>query len=366
MILNACTQECRRHKGRSGRSGRSRAVFIALAAVALLCPGDGFAVKKEKVAEISGAPRLWRDPGNIARKDLYWGIGSREGMPEPPFQFVKESFKGANPKVDVTDAHGVKWSVKFESLQKNRNEVHAEPVATRIVWALGFTVEEEYFIPSGTIRGVTELKRARHSLGHDGSFKNARFKRQPREGKKWDVYWHWNHNPFAGTRELSGLKILMALLGNWDTKTVNNAVLEQRGADGKVEDWYMVSDLGTAFGKMGTWPWKRTMWILEDYRTDRGRTRVKNGVLSLHYRGRSKIGKVPLEHARWFARLLAQLSQDQIKRALEAGGGSPAETAGFSAELKSRIDQFLDAARKEEATAARSPQSLAPAASAVF
>ena len=30
--------------------------------------------------------------------------------------------------------------------------------------------------------------------------------------------WAWNDNPFLGSRELQGLKILIMLLSNWDTK----------------------------------------------------------------------------------------------------------------------------------------------------
>src|SRR5262245_51265327 len=38
----------------------------------------------------TGTPIMWRDPGDIASKNLIYGIGSPEGMPKPPFQFKEE------------------------------------------------------------------------------------------------------------------------------------------------------------------------------------------------------------------------------------------------------------------------------------
>jgi len=33
-------------------------------------------------------------------------------------------------------------------------------------------------------------------------------------GKRWD----WSKNPFKGTRELNGLKVMMVLLNNWNLR----------------------------------------------------------------------------------------------------------------------------------------------------
>jgi hypothetical protein len=117
--------------------------------------------KKEKNAKAPstapttiGKPVLWEDREDISRLDLYYGIGSEEEMPKPPFQFKEEDMTGTNPKIKVIDANGVKWNIKFDE------EVHAEIAASRIVWACGYMVEESYFVPSGQVRGVTKLSRA--------------------------------------------------------------------------------------------------------------------------------------------------------------------------------------------------------------
>src|SRR5262249_21534408 len=79
-----------------------------------------------------GTPALWEDRGEISSLNLFWGIGSEEEMPKPPFQFDKEDVTGTNPKIKVIDANGVKWNFKFDE------EVHAEVASSRIVWACGY------------------------------------------------------------------------------------------------------------------------------------------------------------------------------------------------------------------------------------
>jgi hypothetical protein len=330
-----------------------RFLVTVLSATLLLCPGVTFGEKnnqekkketqQEKKTVTPGAiPKLWRDPGNISEKDLYWGLGSPEGAPKPPFKFVKENLEGSNPKVDVTDANGTKWAVKFEPKNKEVNEVHSEVAASRIVGAFGYVADEMYLVPSGVIEGTSGLKRAKDSIGPDGSFKNARFKKHLK-GEKIEFRWNWNKNPFSGTRELSGLKILMIVLGNWDTKTVNNAVLETPGENRQTEAWYYVADLGTAFGKVGKWPRKRTMWILEDYQKERLIEKIERDIVHFHYTGRSSISKIPLEHVRWFAGLLSQLSQDQVRKALEASGATPQQVEAFSAKFMEKIRELQSA-----------------------
>src|ERR1043165_3608899 len=80
---------------------------------------------------------LWRDPGAIKDKDLRWGAGGPERAPKPPFTFVAENLSGTKAKIDVKDAAGVAWSVRFAGTRPEDNEVHAEIASCRIVWALG-------------------------------------------------------------------------------------------------------------------------------------------------------------------------------------------------------------------------------------
>jgi len=115
--------------------------------------------KKSKAEPIAPTqketPALWEDRGDTSRLNLVLGIGSEAGKPKPPFKFDKEDLTGANPKIKVIDANGVKWNFKFDE------EAHSEVAASRIAWACGYMVEESYFLPSGKVSGVTGLGRAR-------------------------------------------------------------------------------------------------------------------------------------------------------------------------------------------------------------
>src|SRR5262249_24234522 len=163
----------------------------------------------------TGSPVIWHDPGDVARLDFVGGVGGRDDAPKQPFTFEEENLRGSNPKVSVKDAKGVKWSVKFGP------EVNAETFATRIVWATGYFVEPDYFVPQGRIEEVGPLTRAKHAIKADGTFANARFEMHREKGVKMfdgERSWSWLENPFVGTKELNGLKIVMMLVSNWDNK----------------------------------------------------------------------------------------------------------------------------------------------------
>src|SRR5207244_3210007 len=67
--------------------------------------------------------------------------------------------------------------------------------------------------------------------------------------------WSWYENPFTGTREFNGLKVMMALLNTWDLKQINN---------GSVGGQYAVADLGASFGRTGN-SFTRSKGVMNDY-----------------------------------------------------------------------------------------------------
>jgi hypothetical protein len=295
--------------------------------------------------ESSARAVLWRDPGAIAAKDLSWGPGSPESAPRAPFTFVSEDTGGTKPKIEVTDANGVLWNVKFAGTSKGSNEVHSEIAATRLAWALGYFVEELYFVRGGTIENVPALERAARAVAPDGTFGLARFERRHADIERTGRGWSIHNNPFKGTKELSGLHILIALLNNWDVRSANTNVLRTRGPDGQLEDRFIVSDFGATFGRMGrpaVFPsWNR--WSLEDYQRESFITKVDDEHVFLHYEGFHPIERVPLEHARWFSDLASALTHEQIEQAFEAAGASAQEVSGFSARLQEKLAELREA-----------------------
>jgi hypothetical protein len=98
-------------------------------------------------------------------------------------------------------------------------------------------------------------------------------------------HWDWFENPFVGTRELDGLRALMALIKNWDLTTQNNKVYV---ADN--ERYYLVSELAAAFGKTG-WPPSdlplfphATKGVLKDYERSRFIRAVKGATVTFEMR----------------------------------------------------------------------------------
>ena len=89
------------------------------------------------------------------------------------------------------------------------------------------------------------LKRAADHVGAGGASKNASFRRVDARARRTDEPWTFQQNPFLGTKELSGLVVLMNLINNWDIdKALNNRVLFSTPAVCPSERWFVVSYLG--------------------------------------------------------------------------------------------------------------------------
>ena len=284
-----------------------------------------------------GRPTIRVDRGDISTLDLTLGIGSTEGMPKAPFKFEKEDTTGTNPKIKVIDANGVKWNVKFDE------EVHAEIAASRIVWAFGYNVEESYYVSSAQVSGVTGLGRAKKFVGANGAITNAMFEKRPDNIARRKNDWSWSSNPFSGTKELSGLILLNVLVNNWDAKQTNNGVLGIFDKNGGVNEWYTVCDWGGTFGKYGS-VFSHSKWTPRDFEKESYIEGVSGNTLKLHYKGKmSASHSVPLEHARWFAGLANQLTDDQIRQAFKASGASETEIASFSNKIRERLNELKKA-----------------------
>ena len=312
-----------------------------------------FAVAILLVAAAAAAekPVLWRDPGEIASRDLFYGSGGKQHLPRAPFRFVEEDLGGSSPKFWVFDANGMKWKVKFGA------EARPETAASRIVWAAGYFSDDDYLVPILRVAGMPgRLHRGHKFIAPDGSILNARLKREP-AGVKKNGFWDWDDNPFAGTVQFNGLRTLMALLNNWDLKDENTAIREENG-----KALYLVSDLGASFGSAGEiWPLDKAKGNLEAFEKSKFLRRVTDDFVDfraparprfvflvtpkeyLHRVRMEKIGhRIPRGDARWAGRLLSRLSQDQIHEVFRAAGYSPAEIEEFSRVLESRIAVLND------------------------
>lgn len=65
------------------------ALFLLLV-VTMLVAVPVMAQKKSNETTTAGVPVLWRDPGDLTKRDLHYGPGSSELAPAAPFSFAGE------------------------------------------------------------------------------------------------------------------------------------------------------------------------------------------------------------------------------------------------------------------------------------
>jgi hypothetical protein len=353
------------------RGTRARCALIFLAALAALSV-PAFAQKhasraeKEKAASLPAV--MWRDPGDLSKLNLFYGAGGRRDAPAPGehFTFVREDMHGTSPKFDVVDAEGRKWRVKLAQ------ESRPETAATRLLWAAGYFVDEDYFVPALKVDNLPKLRRGEKFVSADGTVLGARLELRRKNVRKLGN-WSWFDNPFRGTRQLNGLRVMMCLMNNWDLKDENNSVYQVDG-----ERRFLVTDLGASFGKTGNY-FTRSKGDVKDYtrakfvRDDDGdridlvmRSRPFFA-LKLYqpskYRERARmeeIGKdIPVADARWIGHLLSGLSAAQVRDCFRAAGYDRATAEEYAETVERRISELNRLSRSQ------AKQSWSPAAATV-
>ena len=309
---------------------------LALAIVVVLSSAN-FALaqdkeKKEKKQMPQGKAVLWREPSDISSRNLLLGPGGEQMKPDlSRVTFVKEETGGYSKKYRVKDAQGRVWVAKIGK------EAQSETAAVRLVWAVGYVSEINYLAPRATIEGK-------------GTFENVRFEARPENVDRFDP-WLWKSNPFSGKRELQGLKVLMALMENWDLKDDNNKILAVR-RNGSNELQYVISDLGTTFGKTGGQ--KSPMAFIrsikgsrnepEDYVKDAFVDGVEGGMVLLDYEGKNSdlMRNITVADAKWIGGLLSRLSDNQIQDAFRAVNYTPEEVRMLAGAVRKRINELVN------------------------
>jgi hypothetical protein len=293
---------------------------------------------QEKGERLTGTPVLWREHRNPSTLDLYWGPGGRRLRPDlRRLTLIKEEKGGYSTKYRVRDASGRVWVVKVGK------EAQSETAATRLLWAAGYMTEVTYLAPRATIQGK-------------GTFRNVRFEARP-ENVEREGEWKWDENPFKNTREFQGLKVMMVLLNNWDIKDANNVILAVPG-QGATELRYAISDLGATLGDTGKWPllWRftRSRNDPKGFSGDKIIDEVKDdGRVDFEFSGKKRdmFNDITVEQARWAGRLLARLSNRQLRDAFRAANYSPQDTRTLVSSVQSRINQLVRL--REPASASR-------------
>ena len=310
-------------------SFNSRVCGLVTASIALILSLGFFAIaqqdnQKKATAMPPGTPALWREPSDIASRNLYLGPGGEAMKPTlSKVTFIEEKESAGSAKFRVRDGAGREWLVKAGG------EAQAEVAASRILWAVGYYTDISYLEPGVEIEGK-------------GAFQNVRFEARPKGIKRLDE-WLWDDNAFSGTRELQGLKVLLALLDNWNLKNENNKILFVRDDEARSSELrYIVSDVDTKFDKSGVSP---GLWHTTNRTPPKAKfiDSVKNNVVDFAYSGKHKerLAGITADQAKWIGTWLARLSDQQLRDALRAANYSVDEAQYIARILRARIDELV-------------------------
>jgi hypothetical protein len=294
---------------------------------------------------VTAPDRIWRDPGDVASLDLRYGAGGSANAPGPAstFTFVSEDATASSPKFEVVDNLGVAWKAKLAP------ESQPETAATRFLWAAGYFVDVDYYVADLKVAGLPVLRRGQEFVSAGGVVHGVRLERKRVADTKLGD-WDWFDNPFVGQKELNGLRVMMALLNNWDLKQVNNAIYAVNG-----ERHYAISDLGATFGKTGS-KGLRTKGIPTDYEEssfiakDRpdfidfvmeSRPFFLSVISVANYRERTRMEQVtrhiPRGDARWLGQQLSKLTDHQIRDGFRAAGYEAGDVEILTTTIRQRI-----------------------------
>jgi hypothetical protein len=236
--------------------------------------------------------------------------------------FIKEEKGGYSKKYRIRDGSGHEWVAKIGK------EAQSETSAVRLLWGTGYLTEVNYLVPRITIPGK-------------GTFTNVRLEARPENWKR-EGEWKWKQNPFTGTPQLQGLKILMALINNWDLKDSNNVIIKDGG-----ELRYTISDLGATFGHASTTPifWRitRSRNNPEKYAKSNFFEKVKGDRVVLHFGGKNRglMKDIRVDDALWIGGLLSQLSDQQLRDAFRAANYTPGQVNLLAREVRERTNELV-------------------------
>jgi len=304
----------------------SRAVLLLIIALA---SASSFAQKKKVAKPAAGGRAVLWEKVDIKNQDLFYGPGGVDMRPDlSNITFIKRETGGHNKKYRIKDGSGHIW------VAKPFTEARPETASVRLLHALGYKTEINYLVPSLTIPTV-------------GTFKNVRLELRPENVERLDE-WKWISNPFIGTNELQGLKIMQIFLNNNDVIDYNNKILKVQGSGGP-ELQYIITDLGSTLGKRGSnnlplfYRFGRKNDSPQKWNDSNFIKGVRNGRIVLYTTGiktRELYKDITVAQGRWLYNLLSQLREEQISDAFRAANYSPSEINILTAAAKRRIQEL--------------------------
>lgn len=262
-------------------------------------------------------------------RDLFHGVGGKRLAPDPTARYSVIEIKrgGFSRGYTVTGPGDREWSAKFPP------EAGTELVASRLHWGLGYHQPPIYLLREWTADKATS----------PNPQLPARFREKSPDLHGLDAGdpWSYYQNPFVGTRQMNGLLVLQAMLGNSDLKDAQNVIYKLDRPFEGASRWYVARDLGQSFGRTGVIDAPRgDLEVFEATPFIRG---VENGKVRFEYRGRHKalFDAIRPADVRWICERLRALTDDQWQDAFRAGDIDPVAAARFIRRMKQKIAEGL-------------------------
>jgi hypothetical protein len=212
------------------------------------------------------------------------------------------------------------------------------------------------------ISGVHNITRAHDYVDDQGNFHDGRFQLRSNDPKYLEnINWNWDQNPFLGTPQLNGLKIMMMLVSNWDDKDYRDAAT--RGANTAIYQHgdryiFFIDDWGASFGSWGKLL-TRSKWNCLDYFNE-SHDFVKGLGIGIEwgYTGQHtdlmKEGVRPSD-VKWLMTYLGRITDDQMRTGLVTSGATDEENHNCLDGLRMRIGQLRTVANFPDARTAQAP-----------
>jgi hypothetical protein len=270
---------------------------------------------------------LWVKPES--ERDLFHGPGGPRLAPDPHaiYHVIEIKVGGFSQGYTLKDRQDREWSAKFPP------EASTEVAASRIHWGIGYHQPPIYFLREWQAEGANAPNPQLPARFRE---KDPRFHGLSQEGE-----WSFTDNPFVGSRELAGLLVLQAMLGNSDLKDSNNTVYTLEEPVHGVTRWYTVRDVGHTFGRAGL------------RGTPRGETelfeqtpfirRVEGGRVELEFSGRHTglLRNITTADVRWICQQLNGLTDRQWQDAFRAAGYERGRASRFIGRMKAKVVEGL-------------------------
>jgi len=319
--------------------GRTLVLGILPVVLAMNAPLRTAASQSTAVPPRVSLSALWEPPTDLPDRDLFNGPWSRAHAPDPDavYTLVRPKEGGTNPGVVVQDPLGRVWHVKQPPHTRQGDEGPVEVTLSRVLSAVGYHQPPVYFMASFLLRDASGTHRK-----PGGRFRLDEPTMQSR-GE-----WSWQENPFVGTRPYQGLLVILLTFNSADLKNSNNTVYEVRGSTDRVEQRYVVRDLGSALGESGHFTPNRNNPDL--FEREKFITGVNGGFVRFSYHGWHKDllrDRITPADAGWASSLLSKLSDRQWNDAFRAGGYTPAVAERFLRKVHANITRARQVADDE-------------------